>query len=145
MNAKVAWTEGMQLKGSSGPHEVLLDSKAPLGKDSGMTPKELVAVGLCGCTAMDVVALMKKYKQPLEKFEVESDISSTEGGHPIKFKEVLMTFRATGAVDSAKLLEAVQLSQTKYCGVSAMISATVPLKYQIILNDQKIGEGQAHF
>lgn len=145
MKTSVQWTEGMELKGVSGAHEVSLDSKAPIGKDKGMTPKELVAIGLAGCTAMDVIALMKKHKQPMQSFIVNTDVTPTEGGHPIKFKEVLMTFTATGEIDPARLIEAVQLSQTKYCGVSAMLSATVPIHYKIVLNGSQVGEGDAKF
>jgi putative redox protein len=49
------------------------------------------------------------------------------------------------AVEAAKAIEAVQLSQTKYCGVSAMVAASVPIHYTIEINEKKVGTGQARF
>ncbi len=61
------------------------------------------------------------------------------------FKEVKLHFRLKGAVEPARILEAVKLSQTKYCGVTAMVSKNVPVTYTIELNGENIGSGKAHF
>ncbi|MBK9294218.1 MAG: OsmC family protein [Oligoflexia bacterium] len=145
MQAKTKWESKMKLTGVSGEHSVLLDSKRPLGDDAGMTPKEMVGIGLCGCTAMDVVALMKKHKQPLEALEVSADIESSEGGHPVVFKKINLTFDLKGNLDKQKVIESVQLSQTKFCGVSAMISKAAPISYKVILNGEPLAEGEAKF
>ena len=145
MKTLTKWTGNMNLEGSVGDHKVSMDAKAPLGQNQGMTPKELVAIGLSGCTAMDVVALMKKHKQDLKSLEVTAEVTPTSGQHPIKFQEVLLVFDAKGSIDGEKLKEAVHLSQTKFCGVSAMLSASLPIRYKIILNGEPIGEGEASF
>lgn len=145
MKANIVWKEGTQLNGECGNHQVLMDAKPPIGKDTGPTPKELVAMGLAGCSAIDVIAYMKKYKQPMETFVTKVDLEQTEGGYPVVFKYVNLTYELTGNLDKEKLLESVKLSQTKYCGVSAMISKTVPIHYEVVLNGTKIGEGKAHF
>ena len=145
MKIVAKWNEKLSLTASADAHSVVMDSKPPLGSDAGMTPKQLVAAGLCGCTAMDVIALMKKHKQPLESFEIEADVAMTEGSHPIVFKSVLLTFKLAGALDQARVIESVQLSQTKFCGVSAMLSKAVPINYVVELNGQKIAEGVAKF
>lgn len=145
MEAKVAWQEGMKFIGESSGHEVALDSKAPLGKDQGFTPKELVAIGLGGCTAMDVIALLKKYRQTVKTFSVHVDTKASDQGHPIVFAEATLVFNADGDIEAEKLLEAVKLSQTKYCGVSAMLSQAFPLHYRVVLNGNEVGSGQADF
>ena len=94
---------------------------------------------------MDVVALMKKYKQPLDSFDIDADVTASEGVHPAVFTQVHLLFKLTGQVDASKVLEAVHLSQTKFCGVSAMLSKAVPISYTVELNGKNIGEGQAAF
>lgn len=135
----------MQFTAEAGAHKVVMDTKPPLGDDAALTPKQLLLAGICGCTGMDVVALLKKYKQPLETFSVDADAAMTEGVYPAVFREVRLTFKFNGALDPAKVLEAVTLSQTKYCGVSAMVVKAVPISYTVELNGQNIGSGKADF
>ncbi len=145
MNGKVTWTEGMHFAGESDGHRVNLDAKAPIGKGTGMSPKELVALGVAGCTAMDVIALLKKHKQPFTAFSVGVEATQTSGGHPVVFESVGLVYRAQGEIDPKVLLESVNLSQTKYCGVSAMIAKTAPINYKVELNGEQVGEGRANF
>ena len=72
----------------------------------------MLIAAICGCTVMDVVALLKKYHQPLSRFEIEAEASVTEGAHPIVFKEVRLVFKIQGALEKDKVLEAITLSQT---------------------------------
>lgn len=145
MKTTVLWKDGMTFDGLVGNHTVPMDTKAPLGQDTGASPKELVAMGLGGCTAMDVIALLKKYKQPPQSFKVDVEIQASTGAHPIVFEKAILSYIVDGAVDPEKLMEAVKLSQTKYCGVSAMLSESFPIEYRIILNGQEIGMGIANF
>ncbi len=135
----------MKFVGSVDDHLVPMDAKSPLGKDTGASPKELVAIGLGGCTAMDVIALLKKYKQPPANFRVDVEIVPSTGPHPIVFEKAILTFVVDGAVDAEKINEAVSLSLTKYCGVSAMLAKAFPIEYQVILNGKEIGKGSAKF
>jgi putative redox protein len=135
----------MKFVGSNASFEVTMDAKRPAGQESALTPKELVAAGLCGCTAMDVVGLLRKKKAAVRAFDVEAAVSMTEGRHPIVFSAVTLTFRLEGDVEAAALLEAVHLSQSKYCGVSAMLSKAVPIHYEVVLNGSTIGVGEANF
>lgn len=110
-----------------------------------MTPKDLVIAGLCECTAMDVIALMKKYRQNLHSLEIDAEITSTESGHPSVFTEAKLIFKFQGEVAPAQALEAVRLSQTQYCGVSAMLSKAFPIFYTVEVNGNTEGTGEAHF
>ncbi len=145
MKTAVVWKDGMMFDGVAGGHIVQMDAKAPIGKDAAATPKELVVMGLGGCTAMDVIALLKKYKQPPTTFRVDLEVQASAGKNPVIFERAVLVFNVEGAVDAAKLNEAVKLSQTKYCGVSAMLSKAFPIEYQVILNGEVIGTGAAEF
>lgn len=145
MNAKVEWKNGMAFTAESGGFTYTMDAHKPIGSETGATPKEFVAMGLCGCTAMDVASLLKKHKQTLKSMNISVDIEQTSGVHPAVFKSVLMKFDVHGEITPEILKEAVHLSQTKFCGVSAMIDKTAPIQYQIFLNGNLIGEGQSAF
>lgn len=145
MEIRTVWKNKMAFEGESHGHSILMDAKSPLGDGSGFTPKELVALGVAGCTAMDVVALLKKYKQTVESFEIKGDIQPTEGVHPAVFKSIHLSFYLTGLLDRDRVLESIKLSQTKFCGVSAMIVKTAPIQYKVFLNNEYIGEGSADF
>lgn len=145
MRMKTKWNHKMVFTAEAADHQVLMDAKPPIGTATAMTPKELVVAGLCGCTAMDVVALMRKYQQKLDSFHIEAEVTSTESGHPAVFTEVKLHFKFYGEIDPVRAIEAVQLSQTQYCGVSAMLSRAFPIRYTIQLNDKEIGSGEASF
>lgn len=145
MDAKLKWSSNMAFTGEVRGHSVAMDTLAPIGKGEGLTPKELVAIGLGGCTAMDVAALMKKYRQPVTTFDVDVHVEQSDNGHPVVFRSVVVTFRLTGEIEKDKLLEAVHLSQTRYCGVSAMLSQAAPIEYKVELNGEEIGSGHADF
>ncbi len=145
MKTRLIWQQKMQFEGEADGNKVSLDAKSPIGSGSGLTPKELLPIAISGCTAMDVVSLMRKYKQPLESFDVATDVTMQEGSKPAVFADVLLTFTLTGALDPEKVLEAVHLSQTKYCSVSAMMAKATPIHYRVILNGKEIGTGEAAF
>ena len=145
MKTIIKWNEKMNFSAQSDSNLIAMDAKSPIGEGKAMTPKELLGAGLGGCTAMDVVALLKKHKQDYQSMQVDVDINASSGGHPVVFTDAKVTFHVTGNVDPAILLESVKLSQTKFCGVSAMLSKAFPIQYDVILNNENIGSGQADF
>jgi putative redox protein len=145
MQLELNWKEGMAFEAKAGSNLVAMDAKTPIGRNTGATPKELVAAGLAGCTAMDVIALMRKHKQEVSHFSVKTDITTTEKGHPAVFTAAKMNFYLEGKVDPAKAVEAVHLSQTQYCGVSAMLSKAFPITWEVFVNGESVGNGQAQF
>jgi putative redox protein len=145
MKLKSVWGEKMRFVAEVEKHSVPMDTKPPLGDDSAVTPKQMLIAAICGCTGMDVVALLKKYKQPLAKFEIEAEAAVIEGVHPIIYNEVKLVYKLEGALEKEKVLEAITLSQTKYCSVSAMLSKSFPIRYTVQLNSENIGAGSAQF
>jgi putative redox protein len=113
MKAILTWQEKMTFSAVADGQTVLMDAKAPLGQGRAMTPKEMILAGLGGCTAMDVIALMKKHKQSVTSFEVEVDVATSTGGSPMVFTKADIFFRLAGEVDPAIALESVHLSQNQ--------------------------------
>lgn len=145
MKSLLKWTGDMKLEATAEEKSILMDAKPPIGGGSAQTPKEMVLSGLGGCTAMDVIALLKKHKQPLDSLEVSVEAETTNTGHPVLFSHATILFNTFGAIDPKILFESVQLSQTKYCGVSAMLSKAFPIEYIVHLNGEAIGRGYANF
>ena len=144
MQVECLWQGNMRFLAKTGEHQVFMDAKKPIGSQSAMTPKELVLAGLAGCTAMDVAAYLRKHKQNASGLSVlsKTDLTNT---FPSVFTEVELVYVVRGEVEAAILMEAVQLSQTKFCGVSAMLSLSSPIRYRIELNGARVGEGAASF
>ena len=94
--------------------------------DSGVqkiapSPKEVVLQGMAACTSVDVVSNLQKMRQPLQSLSVECDATQTDS-QPKVFKECIMSYHVTGdKINVERVAYCVQLSFTKYCGVSAMI------------------------
>jgi putative redox protein len=139
------WKEGLAFEGSSGFNSVRMDARGPIGQASGPTPKELVLMGTAGCTGIDVIVHLNKHKQSFTSMEIEANAETSTQGYPAIFTSVSLRFVVTGTVEEQKLVEAVVLSQTKYCGVSAMLSAVAPLSYVVVLNGKEVARGFANF
>lgn len=145
MKATLDWKNGLEFNAQAEGNSLTMDAKSPLGHGHGMTPKELVAAGLGGCSAMDIASLLKKNKQSLESMKIEVDITPLQGAVPAVFEKAEITYYVTGVIEPEKLLEAARLSQTKYCSISAMLTKSFPIYYHVVLNNEKIGQGQADF
>lgn len=144
MKAECEWTNKLHFKTDIDGFNLNMDAKRPLGEENGPTPKSLVLAAACGCTAMDVISLLKKYKQEPSYFKV-TGVAESAKTHPAEFTEIKLQYIVNGNCEPEKLIEAVQLSQSKYCAVSAMLSRVTPIKYQITLNESLIAEGQSQF
>lgn len=142
-DARVRWTQGMQLVGTSGTgHGVVLDTPVEAGGgNTGPTPMELLLMAHAGCTAMDVVSILKdKMRKPMTGLEVR--VAGQRAERPPKvYTRVELTYLVRGALLEAKDVErAIQLSIDTYCSVSVMMSKTASLavRYQILDEDGSV-------
>ena len=125
------WKEKMAFESQLGNHSVRMDTTPEMGDDSGPSPKQLVLAGLAGCTGMDVVSLLKKMRVDYTGFEIDIEADLTEE-HPIVFSEIRMKYLVSGKdIDHSKVEKAINLSQDRYCGVSAMLKKNSPITYSI--------------
>jgi putative redox protein len=130
MNATVAWRQGMSFTGKADTgFEVPLGADPEVGgNEDGFRPLELMAVSLAGCTAMDVISILKKKKQEITGFDVKVHADQADD-FPKVFTQAVITYLVTGhAVDEAAVLRAIELSATKYCAAQAMLGRVVPLE-----------------
>lgn len=141
MDFKTAWKEGMVFQSKIGSHSIIMDSQFPLGHDEGVNPKELLGAALAGCVGMDMVGLLKKYKQRITSFTIDSKINQSSEGYPIVYSDVEHLLKLEGQIDEELLVEAARLAHTRYCGVSAMLAVTVPIHWRVFLNGREIGTG----
>lgn len=96
---------------------------------AGAAPREMVLVGLVGCTGMDVASILAKKRQALDRYQVAvtADIAPDP---PRVFTRIVIEHRVSGAVDVRALRRAIELSATRYCPVSAMLGHAVPLEHR---------------
>lgn len=144
MKISTTWKSKSLFSTSDGSLSTNMDAKPPFGEGTALSPKQLALAAIAGCTGVDVVGLMRKHKQEMSGLRIEADAPVSEG-HPAVFKEVVLDFYFEGNVKPEIALESVRLSQTKYCGVSAMMAKACPIRYTVHLNGETIGNGIANF
>jgi len=144
MKISTQWTGGMAFAATDGTNTVAMDAPSPVGAGGALSPKQLCLASIAGCTAMDIVSWLKKHRSPATSLKVECD-APVKSGYPATFEKVAIDFLIDGPVPEALAIEAVTLSQTQYCGVSAMIADSCPITYRVILNGALVAEGAAQF
>ena len=130
ITAKAIWTDNERYIGeSSSRHAVVMDTAT---EKTASSPMELVLIALCGCTASDVVGILRKKREPFTSLEV---IASGEraSGYPAVYTEISLVYRIAGKVARKAVEDAVKLSKEKYCSVSAMLEKTAKITSKIEL------------
>src|SRR5574341_426419 len=135
MEAKVVWQGGLKLDGTAdtGFHVPISADVSVGGDGQGFKPMELIATGLAGCTALDVISILQKKRQDVTDFEVRVHARRSPE-HPKVFIQAVIEYFVTGhGVDETALVRAIELSATRYCPGQAMFKGVVPieLKYHI--------------
>jgi putative redox protein len=113
---------------SGSGHTLTLDvSPEGGGEDTGPTPMELMLIGLAGCTGMDVISILRKQRQDVTGYEIFVRGTRAEQ-HPQVYTEITVEHVVTGRDLKPHFVErAVELSETTYCSVSAMLSKTAAI------------------
>lgn len=128
-----AFTSGMAFNAVINNHPVVMDTASEEGgQDTGPSPKRLMLASLAGCTGMDIVSILNKMKVPFSDFSIDTNAVVAEE-YPKIYNHVKLTYKIKlAAADKPKMLKAVNLSQQKYCSVSAMFRAFAKLETEII-------------
>ncbi len=141
MNAKVTWKNGLSLTGSADTGFTL-----PLGADpsvgganDGFRPMELMAISLAGCTAMDVISILRKKQQDVTAFEVQVSADQRHE-HPHVFTKAVITYLVTGHnLAESAVTRAIELSAIKYCPAQAMFANVFPIELVYQIYEEKDG------
>lgn len=134
----IHWIDGMAFEGEVNGHKLVIDAvEAVGGKDRGPRPKPLMLMSLAGCTGMDVVSILKKMRVELDNFSVEVQANTTEE-HPKHYDEMKVIYKFWGKdLPIEKIQKAVNLSEERYCGVSAVYKKYVKMTNEIQINPEK--------
>ncbi len=131
MKATVRWVDGMQFSGiSETGHEVVMDGAPEYGgHDQGPRPMELVLLGMGGCTAFDIVHILKKGRQPVEGCEAVLEAERAPED-PKVFTRIHVHFAIRGhGLNPDQVARAISLSSEKYCSASIMLGKTARITH----------------
>lgn len=131
MTAKAHLVGDMEFAAEAGSgHTITLDAaEHGGGHDRGFRPMEMLLVGLAGCTAMDVISILRKKRQHVTSYDVQVHGERAED-HPMVYKDITVEHIVTGhGVDPSAVARAIELSETKYCGAGATLSKTARLTH----------------
>lgn len=127
-HASAKWTSETKFDGHAS-HSMIVDGS---GK-AGNSPMELVLIGLCGCTAYDVVTILQKKREPFTAVEVHAEAEKASES-PRVYTAIKLVYRVKGSVARKAVEDAVRLSEDKYCSVAAMLNKTAKITYEIELD-----------
>ncbi len=134
------WKEKMAFEWNVGGHKITIDAKEAVGgENKGPQPKSFMLAALGGCTAMDVISILKKMRvaDNIEDFQVDVSGELTEE-HPKHFHSmhVKYIFKAKEGqtLPEDKIKKAVSLSEERYCGVNAVYKKTMEISSEIVIN-----------
>ena len=135
MKANVTWQGNMVFVGQpASGFPIQMDSDPSYGgTNSGIRPMEMIALGLAGCTAMDVLSILQKKRQQVTQFEVRVD-APRSADYPMVFTKAAITYVVTGKhVNEEAVLRSIELTATKYCPAQIMLEQAFPmdLHYEI--------------
>ena len=120
--ANVTWVEDMQLvgQGETG-HAIVMDSSEEAGgHNTGARPMEVLLMGVLGCTAMDVISILKKKRQPIKGLKIFAT-GDRAAEHPKYYTKIHLEYVAYGDVELEALERSAQLSEDKYCSAIATV------------------------
>jgi putative redox protein len=134
MHATVTWQQDQQYDAESqSGHHVTIDGEA--AHRAGASPMEFVLMALCGCTAVDVVSILRKKREPLTSLTVSA--AAQQAAEPPRiFTHIQLTYHVNGEVSTKAAEDAVALSKNKYCSVSKMLEKAANIDYVITYGGQ---------
>ena len=114
---------------------LLMDGSTDFGGNgTGMRPMQLLLAAVGGCSAIDVILILKKQKQIIKDFSVEVDGEREKIKDYSLFRDICLHFKIKGQIDYDKAEKAIQLSLEKYCSVSKTLEPTAKITYKLTVN-----------
>ncbi|MYB89331.1 MAG: OsmC family protein [Proteobacteria bacterium] len=141
MKVRVRWTDHMRFEAETGSgHSVVMDGPPDHGgQNLAARPMEMILVGMGGCSAFDVVHMLKKARQPVENCEVELHAERADAV-PAVFTKIHLHFIVAGPdLDHRRVDRAIALSVEKYCSVIVMLRDSVDITYDYEILAQNAG------
>lgn len=132
----IDWVGGVAFNATGDEHSIIIDAPFEAGgENKGIRPKMLILASLGGCTGVDVVLILQKMKVEIESLKIAVEGRLTET-HPKVYHTIVLKYIFKGKdLDRTKLVRAIELSQEKYCGVTAMLRNSVEITYEIVIEE----------
>jgi putative redox protein len=133
-DTQVIWVEGLQFVAETAGHGIVIDGAPGFGRDTGIPPMRLLLLGVAGCSAMDVVHILKnRMRKPLTSLRVEVQ-SEREPEHPKVYTRIELKYLVKGRdLKEKDVRRAIELSNTKFCAAAIMLgeSAEIVTSYEL--------------
>lgn len=111
-------------------HSVTIDGSSSIGgHDAGMRPMQLLLAGIGGCSAIDVISILRKQRQPLDDIKVTVDGEREPDKVPSLFTKIHLHYELFGDLDEQKAARAIKLSNEEYCSVGKMLEKAAEVTY----------------
>lgn len=104
-------------------------------EQEGVSPMEMVAIGLGGCSSIDILSILEKQRQDVDAFDVDVEAERATDDVPAVFTSLHVHYTIEGDAAPEKVRRAIELSLDKYCSVSKMLEATTTISYDFTVND----------
>lgn len=129
------WMGKMQFNSLVNGHTIIMDAPERVGGENhGPIPKPFILTALSGCTGMDIIAILRKEQIELKDLDIRV-IGELSKQAPIEYLSIHVIYDMKGeAAYQPKALEAVSISQEKYCGVTHMLKKALPVTWSILYN-----------
>ena len=128
ISASALWTDKDRFVGeATSGHAIAVDAG---DVKTAPSPMELVLIGLCGCTASDVVGILRKKREKFTGLEVRAEADRADD-YPKVYTRIRLVYRVAGPVSRKAIEDAVRLSKEKYCSVSAMLAKSAEISFTI--------------
>jgi putative redox protein len=138
MDVTLNWKSKLAFEGvaNSGFQQRMDTDESVGGENTAGRPMEFIAMGLAGCTAMDVISILQKKQQAISDFQVKVHTENSKE-HPKVFTSAIIEYIVTGVnIDEDAVRRAIQLSAEKYCPAQAMLSKAFPIKLTYNIFDE---------
>jgi putative redox protein len=135
-DTQVTWVDGMQFVAESAGHAIVVDGAPGFGRDSGMPPMRLLLLGAAGCSAMDVVHILKnRMRKPLTGLRVEVNSEQAEE-HPKVYTRIELKYLIRGrGLKEKDVRKAIELSNTRFCSAAIMLGETAEIVTDFEIED----------
>jgi len=125
---------GFEARNEAGKTLTMDAGPATGGHGQGFSPMQTVLAAIGGCSAIDIVLILKKQKQDIESFEMTVDGDREQGAVPSPFTAIHIVYHLKGKIDPEKAQRAADLSIEKYCSVSKMLEKSAKITYEVKIN-----------
>ena len=138
-SVKLNHLEKMQFESELNGHKITIDADPKVGgENKGPRPKPLMLLSLAGCTAMDVISILRKMRVEPDDFNVEVQADQTDE-HPKHYHKMHVIYSFEGNdLPLDKIKKAVNLSEERYCGVSAVYKKAIDMSLEIRVNGKTV-------